>query len=222
MIVGNGLIAKSFNKTEKNSLIFASGVSSSSELDNYQFQKEINLLNKVLKDYPNKKLIYFSTVMSNFEDSLYCKHKRFLENYIFENVKNFLIFRLPQVVGNGGNKTNLFNYIINTSSKNLDINVYKNIKRSFIDVRDVSKIVSYCDKFEINKIINIVGIEELDIVDIVKIILEKVRSKSKINMIENHNKKNHNLENCNIVDLAIKNCNIFRDEYTSTLLDKYI
>ena len=51
MIIGNGLLASSFNKIEleNNILIFASGVSNSKEQDHSKYEKELNLLKDILK-----------------------------------------------------------------------------------------------------------------------------------------------------------------------------
>ena len=61
MIVGNGLIAKSFLKKygkDNNIIIFASGVSNSKETNPDNFKREEDLLVSFLKTYPQIKFIY--------------------------------------------------------------------------------------------------------------------------------------------------------------------
>ena len=104
MIIGNGLIANGFDKYRYNDdvLIFASGVSNSMENNENEFNKEYELLKDSI-DIPSK-LIYFSTcsIVDDSNKSPYILHKIKMEKLIRENSNNYLIFRLPIVVGNIG------------------------------------------------------------------------------------------------------------------------
>ena len=82
MVVGNGLLAVSFKKNiEKyaNYIIFASGVSNSKEIDNNVFLREKLLLIKTLSENEKKKLIYFSSILTDTIDSPYYNHKKDIE-----------------------------------------------------------------------------------------------------------------------------------------------
>ena len=109
MIIGNGLISNAFKEYSNNEdyLIFASGVSNSGEDKDSEFMREFLLIKEYITT--DSKFIYFSTI--NNGNSKYFIHKRNMENYISSNSKNYLIFRLPNVVGNGGNVNNIFNYL---------------------------------------------------------------------------------------------------------------
>ena len=113
MVIGNGLIANAFNQYKNNDdvIIFASGVSNSSNNKIEEFEREINLLNEYL--ISDKKLIYFSTcsITDNSKKSDYINHKIFMENFIKSNHNNYIIFRLPIVVGKCNNKNTFFNNI---------------------------------------------------------------------------------------------------------------
>jgi len=222
MIIGNGLIAKSFENYNLDCILFASGVSSSKEKSRDNFLREVNLLKETISNYPDKKIVYFSTIMSTVDSSYYCTHKFFQENYVSKHAKNYIIFRLPQVIGPGGNTNNIFNYIKNKAYKNEPIDVFHSIKRSLIDVTDVAKIVNYCVNKQNRQTINIVGIEEKYVSNIAHLITKKINSTSHINVIRRHVSRNHKYKNCEIVDLAIKDTTIDTNNYTERIISKYI
>ena len=94
MVIGNGLIAshfKSYNNDEK-VLIFASGVSNSSEANDFEFLRELNLVKEMIGKYNSAKFIYFSTLSIN-DSSVsyrpYVKHKLIIEKHLFNYCKNF-------------------------------------------------------------------------------------------------------------------------------------
>lgn len=141
MIVGNGLLASSFLKSDinfDNFVIFASGVSNSKETNPSQFQREFDLLEDTISRNMNKKLIYFSTC-SIYEATPkpYTLHKQKIEEYIKENVKNFLILRLPNIVGYSSNENQLTNYIFSKIVSNSNLVVFENVSRNLIDVQDI-------------------------------------------------------------------------------------
>jgi hypothetical protein len=152
-IIGNGMIAKSFkNFNLTNTCIFASGVADSTETDLLLYKKEFELLKKTINQFPQFKFIYFSTLsIFKFEYNEYVKHKLFIENYIENNLDNYLILRLPNIVGQTKNQNQLLPFLFQKISSNSEINVKDNTYRDLIDVEDLPKIV----KFLIEK--NIVG-----------------------------------------------------------------
>lgn len=161
MVVGNGLIANAFNSyLEKDDvIIFASGVSNSSISleDKISFLREENLIKDYLK-FKDKKFIYFSTcsISDNSKVTPYIKHKIEMENLIESNHNNYLIFRLPIVIGISNNNNTFFNSIKSKINKNEIIIVYENVSRYIIDVDDISKLLPiFIDSDEKNKIINV-------------------------------------------------------------------
>ena len=98
MIIGSGLIAKSFSKNKlfDDYLIFASGVSNSNTTDENEFKREENLLIKNLST--DKPLIYFSSIFSSSIDNPYFNHKRDMENLVKNSHSNFFIFRIDGAV----------------------------------------------------------------------------------------------------------------------------
>ena len=67
-----------------------------------------------------------------------------MEKLIENTSSSYLIFRVPQLVGLGGNKDNLVNYFTNNIQDNKTITIYEGVKRSFMDIEDIVKIVYYC------------------------------------------------------------------------------
>ena len=59
------------------------------------------------------------------------------------NNKLGLVYRLPNVVGFGGNDKTMFNFLCSSIRNEKEIIVRKNAKRSLIDVDDVVKLVKY-------------------------------------------------------------------------------
>ena len=173
MVVGNGLMAKTFasHKKTKEVLIFASGVSNSTETDSIQFTREFNLLKNTMAAYPTYKLVYFSTL--SIEDKIvrdrpYIKHKLELEYYIEQNASKYLIARVSNVVGANGNSHTIINYLVNAIKKGDDIEVWKFAERNIICSEDVKFIIDslLIEKSE-NGIVNIASSKSLLVVDIV-------------------------------------------------------
>ena len=160
MVVGKGLIAKAFDLYQKREdvIIFASGVSNSSISDNSSlFDRELELLNEYL-NYKDKKFIYFSTcsLLDGSKQTPYINHKIKVEEIIKSRSNNYLIFRLPIVIGLSDNKNTFFNAIKNKIINKETITVQENISRYIIDVDDLSNnLPLFIDSKDNNKIINV-------------------------------------------------------------------
>lgn len=158
MIIGRGLIAKAFEQYKDNDdvIIFSSGVSNSSETKESEFEREESLLKENL--LLNKKLIYFSTVsvVDGSLKSLYINHKIKMEKMISENHNNYLIFRLPIVVGNNANSITFFNSLKDKINNGEELKVF-NVSRYLIDIDDLSETLPILidDISEKNKTLNI-------------------------------------------------------------------
>jgi nucleoside-diphosphate-sugar epimerase len=158
MIIGKGLIAKAFEKynDDNDIIIFSSGVSNSSETKESEFEREESLLKEHL--LLNKKLIYFSTV-SVIDGSLkspYINHKIKMEKMISDNHSNYLIFRLPIVIGNNANKITFFNSLKDKINNGEELKVFS-VGRYLIDIDDLSETLpTLIDNYsENNKTLNI-------------------------------------------------------------------
>ena len=182
MIIGNGLIASLFRENDKeNSVFFASGVSNSLETEKSAFLREENLLRKSLEENPDKIFIYFSTCSiydSSKNGSLYVNHKLRMEQIVEELSRKFLILRVSNAVGKGGNPNLLMNYLVNAFQQEKEITIHTLATRNLIDADDIKKITLKLVKENIlNKIINVAYLENFSTSEILEI-LEKYFNKS--------------------------------------------
>ena len=114
MVIGSGLLGSKLldrYQDDLNVVIFASGVSSSNETDVNNFKREHDLLSNELRKCGQAKFIYFSTMLSGLYDKAYYIHKYNMEQLIRQSESNYIIFRLPQIIGAIGNANNLVNYL---------------------------------------------------------------------------------------------------------------
>lgn len=172
MIIGNGMMAKAMQKIDNDSLlIFASGVSNSMETDEKAYLREYHLLQETIEKYPSKKLIYFSTCSiydSSKKDTEYIKFKLRIEQFIKQNSKSYIIFRVGNVVGKSENPHTLINFLRNSIVNNVEFTVFAKAKRPLIAIDDVVAFVEkYQNKFQ-NEIVDLYFPYQYKVLDIVK------------------------------------------------------
>ena len=143
MIIGNGMMASRFSADySKNNdvLIFASGVSNSSEKNKAAFEREENLLKQSMDKYAYKTIVYFSTC-SIFDPSLaqspYILHKLKMEELIKISVSRYLICRTSNIVGKKGNPNTLINFLIDKIEKQEEFELWANAFRNILDIDDL-------------------------------------------------------------------------------------
>ena len=191
MVIGNGLIANTFKEYNNSEeiVIFASGVSNSNEKDIEIFSREVNKINECLSQFKNKKFIYFSSCSledEEMKDTMYHKHKKNIELLIQKKTNNYLIFRLPNIIGKKGNKNTLVNFFYNKIKNYEEFTVWKNAQRNIVDADDLCKVVSYIiDKNIYNRrVINIAYNENVKIIELIKVIENILKIEAKYS-IEN-------------------------------------
>ena len=187
MIIGNGLIANLFRENDRENVVFfASGVSNSLETEKSAFLREENLLRKTLEENPEKIFIYFSTCSlydSSKNGSFYVNHKLRMEQIVEELSRNFLILRVSNAVGKGGNPNLLMNYLVNAFHQEKEITVHTLATRNLIDADDIKNItLKFINENILNKIINIAYLENFSTSEILEI-LEKYFNKSAKNLL---------------------------------------
>lgn len=170
MIIGSGLIGKIFKTNEKkfdDCIVFASGVSNSRLQDDKEFKKEFDLIKNYVTD--KRKFIYFSSIHvldPSENNSMYAKHKIEIEDFIKNNFESFIIYRLPIIVGKGGNSLSLFNFLNDSVKNEKEINVFLYSCRYIMDVDSVVYFV-YKTLHRDKIIINLVFDKSFKIIDIV-------------------------------------------------------
>jgi nucleoside-diphosphate-sugar epimerase len=180
MIIGNGLLAKSINTyfntinlDHDNHLIFASGVSNSKETQNTEFEREQTLLNNMILEYPTKTIVYFSScalVHKNYLNIPYYNHKHNME-ILVKKANNFIILRLPQVIGDSNNKDTIINFFINKIKNNEKLNIKKDAYRYFVDIDDVSIFLRFLIENEIkNTMLDFGNLHRYSVLEVVDII----------------------------------------------------
>ena len=191
MVVGDGMVAKSFCQYDKRDdvVIFASGVSNSKIKIIEEFEKEYYLLKTTFIENPGKKLVYFSTF--NLYDPIersspYCVHKLNMEAYIKNTVPNYHIFRLGHVVGCSTNQYTILSFLYNAIKEGTSFNLWKFASRNIIDIEDISKLCSYYidNDIYLNQITDVCNIKNTSVPDIVKIIEEMLNKKGVYTIIE--------------------------------------
>lgn len=189
MIVGRGLIASLFTNCDReDTVFFASGVSNSLETRPEEFNREENLIKQTIAENPDKVLVYFSTCSiydSSKTESNYVLHKLKMEQIVKNLSKNFLILRVSNAVGKGGNPNLLMNYIVNAVKNNETINVHTKATRNLIDVEDVKNITfKFLDNKIFKSIINVAYLHNYSIIEILELIEELYNKKANINLIK--------------------------------------
>lgn len=189
MIVGNGLIATLFKDSDKEHIIFfASGVSNSLEENKSSFLREETLLREMIKENPNKLLVYFSTCSvydSSKNQSAYVQHKLRMENMVEKLAPFYLVLRASNAVGNGGNPNLLLNYVMHNIRHNIPIKLHTQASRNLIDAEDLKNITLQLlhDEYQ-NTIINVASPYNYTMYEIVSNIEKMIGVKAIINPIE--------------------------------------
>ncbi|MDY3521215.1 NAD-dependent epimerase/dehydratase family protein [Riemerella anatipestifer] len=189
MVIGSGLIASLFTNADREDIIFfASGVSNSLEVREEEFMREEKLLRETISNHPDKVMVYFSTCSiydSSKVDSPYVRHKLKMENIVSNNCSRYLILRLSNVVGKGGNPNLLMNYLVRSVMNGEVINVHTKATRNLIDADDVRAIVlSLLETPNKNTIINLAYLENYTIVEIVEVLESFFKTKLNLNLIK--------------------------------------
>jgi nucleoside-diphosphate-sugar epimerase len=146
MVVGNGLIARSFHDFAENEdvIIFASGVSNSLSRDASAYQREKDLIDR----YKSSKMlfVYFSTISvlaPCMQESAYVIFKKEMEQYIAEQFQRYIIFRLPNLVGRSDNPNTLTNFIAHQIVRGNKLEIHKHATRYLLDVDHMAMICRY-------------------------------------------------------------------------------
>ncbi len=224
MIVGRGLLASLFLENDREDIIFfASGVSNSLEIREEEFLREENLIRKTIDENQDKTFIYFSTCSiydSSKTGSDYVLHKLKMEQIVKHSCDKYLILRVSNAVGKGGNPNLLMNYLIRSIINKETIDVHTKATRNLVDAEDIRNITfQLLDKSEFNKIINLAYIKNYAIIEILEIIERFYNIKLNLNLI-----KRGSGYDINVPDVEYyfkKNGLTDKESYLCRILEKY-
>ncbi|WP_374441858.1 NAD-dependent epimerase/dehydratase family protein [Epilithonimonas sp.] len=189
MIIGRGLIANLFTESDRDDTVFfASGVSNSLETREEEFSREEILIKQTISENPEKTFVYFSTCSiydSSKTGSNYVLHKLKMEQIIKNSCKKYLILRVSNAVGAGGNPNLLMNYLMRSVNNKETINVHTKATRNLIDAEDIKNITfQLLKKEKLNRIINVAYIQNYAIIEILEIIERFYNKKLELNLIK--------------------------------------
>lgn len=224
MIVENGLLSEIFNKYENNDKIFLfeTAVSNSKETLKSDFLLEKKLLIEDLINFAkDRKFIYFSTCSiydTYSEISDYTKHKIAMENLVTNKSNNYIIIRLPQIIGKNS-ENQLIAFLFNSIQNEKIFKLY-DIERNVIAIDDVEIIFDYIvnDNTCVNKIINIANSKNIKVLDLVLILEKIIQKKANFNIINMNGNLNIDID----ATLSfINNKNLFKNNYIERKIRKY-
>jgi hypothetical protein len=219
MVVGNGLLASGFSDFNLDKyIIFASGVSDSSEYRQSEFDREIKLLQYYIENFNERTFVYFNSILTKSNiNTPYYNHKRRIVNILMK-YNDYKIYNIPQVYGIKGNKNNIINYFIYCVLNNKEVFIQKNTYRSIIDIFDIKRIVLNTLSCDIKEF-NISYIEKLEVIDIFKIVSELYKNTVDVSYI---NKGfSTDIKNDILVDKVINDLGIKKEGYTRNIINKY-
>ncbi len=220
MIIGNGMIARAMKGVDDDRLlIFASGVSNSSEIRRSEFARELNLLISKITENPEKKLLYFSTASIydlSKKNSKYTEFKLQIEAYIQENVKNYIILRVGNVISSGGNANTMINFFKYAINNDIEFNLSVDAIRYFIDIEDVRKFILLNERKFNNQVVDLYYPYPILVLEIVKILEDVLSKKATYRLIKSNSEYRHN------IPLYLKEYFREDNQYINKAIKKYI
>lgn len=224
MIIGNGLIASLFRASDQENVVFfASGVSNSLETEKTAFLREEHLLRKTLEENPNKIFIYFSTCSiydSSKNTSPYVHHKLRMEQIVEGHTSPYLILRVSNAVGRGGNPNLLMNYLVNAVKHNQEITVHTLATRNLIDAEDIKNITLRClEQKTLNRVINVAYIANFSTVEILEILEQYFHKKAQVSFAKSG--QSYQISIPEIESYFIENNLTNKEAYLCKILDRY-
>jgi nucleoside-diphosphate-sugar epimerase len=191
MVLGNGLVANGFKKYEHNDrfLIFASGVSNSANLEDAEFTRERELLERSIRQNKDKIFVYFGTCSVYdhlLNQSLYVKHKLAMEKLVQDNHDHYHIFRISNLAGHTNNTHTVLNFFVQHIVSGEFFYLWRNASRNIIDIDDAYLICNEIlqkDLFR-NEIVNIANSSNYPVTQIVESIEERLGKKGHYELID--------------------------------------
>jgi len=174
-VIGRGVIANRFVTYAQQTryLIFAGSVHDSTLADNGLFDAEEAQLGKAIENQQNETIVYFSSCSildPDQVDSPYAQHKLRMEKKLQTSSVRYVIFRLPQLLGLGDEKTSLVNFLVDSIGNGRSFQLWQNAQRNFIDIDDVYRIAHdmLSNACPTDRIINICNTNNTPVAELVK------------------------------------------------------
>ena len=227
MVIGNGLVANAFEsyRHNKDVVVFASGVSNSSNKDTAEFARESNLLKLHLSQYKNRLFVYFSTCAIYdpiLQTSMYVQHKKAMEQLIADNHNNYCIFRISNIAGKTENPNTILNYLYQHIREVKSFVLWEGAERNIIDVEDAFYL---CDTIIKNtsgigqNIYDIANIHNYRVETIVKEIECHIAKKGNYTVIPKHSRPHIPMTGMDLLQDTLYS--IFTSDYLKKVIQKY-
>ena len=143
-----------------------------------------------------------------------------MEQIIIQLCPQYLILRLSNAVGNGGNPNLLMNYLVRSVKNNEIINVHTKATRNLIDVEDIKNITNQLiDKQYFNKIINIAYPENYTIIEILEIMEKFYQTKLYLNLVKSGS--GYAIDTHDVESYFIQHALTNKETYLHKILEKY-
>jgi len=231
-VYGSGFIATKLKKIKikkkDNVIIYEAGVSHSKSNNKKIYLKEIQKLNFFLKNYNKKNLLIYISSTSVLDRSLkknsYVKNKKKVEEIIKRKLDNYLILRLPQIVGKSNNPYTITNFIYKKIAKSQNFKVWSNVKRNLIDIDDIVKITKRLikKKLKYGKVLNIQNPKSTYVEDIALILSKILNKKAKYKLVKYKYTGSKNLKIKKNLNFNLIISKYFKSKfYTENILKKY-
>ncbi|MGE8587780.1 NAD-dependent dehydratase [Stenotrophomonas sp. JAI102] len=174
MIIGRGLVATAFAQDwlhDQTTVLVAAGVSNSAESDPAAFLREEALLDDVLASPAARLIAYFgSCAVGNSAErqTPYLQHKARMEVKVLADPRG-RVFRLPQVVGEGGNPHTLTNFLRTRIESGEPFDVWARAERNLIDIQDVATLGTHVLRHatDFPRLMSLADIHSTNMLDIV-------------------------------------------------------
>lgn len=226
MVIGNGMIAKRFSRfaNDASRLVFASGVSNSSNTNEQAFKRESDLLLQEISKHPDATVVYFSTCSiydPSLQGSAYVLHKLKMEDLVKSVASSYIIFRVSNPVGFTNNHHTLINYFTEHISNGDPFTIWQYASRNLIDIDDMAGICEaiMMNPDSLNKTINIANPVNYPVQQIVEAIEEHFGLKGNYQLVEKGNSPL--IDTTGIQPLYSKLHIDFGNDYLQRLLKKY-
>lgn len=190
MVIGSGTIAKRFAEysNQDNYLIFT-GIHDSEIKDEKIFQAEEDAIRLQIEKKPKAKFVYLSSCSvldPSGLKSAYSLHKVKMEALIPSLAKNYLIFRLPNLIGQNDVQSGLVNYLIKNILTETPFDIWVNARRNFIDIDDAFQIIHHIlvHNSHLNAVINVASSKTTSILEAVNDLEIFLKRKANYRLIE--------------------------------------
>jgi nucleoside-diphosphate-sugar epimerase len=236
-IIGNGMIARSlvpYKDKYPDITVFASGVSNSFEVSAQEFNREYDLLNDTVSHCieSDKCIVYFSSggaIYGNFEkprtemsptfpQSLYGRHKLLCEGIIQQSGADYLILRLPQLVGTNQNSKQLVASLVKQACVG-QASIHLYATRDLLDLDDMVLFLLRLFDLEIrNETIVMASGHSVPVIKIFEEIQHVLKTDANITILKRGDRQVYNIEK---LKRLIQSETFFTSAYYKAIIQKY-